>query len=118
MNSLGQNKNVQRPARADDIDIKIFDSDKKVASEGYGSWLSHLIISETIMWRIEDECPKWNECGVLSDGIKVLLSDTRNRKDVMPMIDKQWDEAEKNKLELETEQRKDKKLRTARKTKK
>jgi hypothetical protein len=26
MNTMGQNKNAQRPARADDMDIKIFDS--------------------------------------------------------------------------------------------
>jgi hypothetical protein len=72
-----------------------------VVSEGYGCWLSHLIISDLLMWRIEDECPKWNDYGVLSDGLQVLESDTRKRKDVLPMIQEQWDEAEKGKLELE-----------------
>ena len=113
MNTLGQNKKQQRPARADDIDIKIFDKNKKVVCEGYGSRLSHLILGEKVFWRIEDECPKWNDYGVLSDGLKVLESDTRNRKDVMPMINENWQEAEKSKLELEELQRKDKKLRTA-----
>lgn len=113
MNTLGQNKNAHRPARADDVEIKIFDKDQKVAVEGYGSWLSHLIISDKVFWRIEQQSPKWNEYGVLSDGLKVLESDTRQRKDVMPMIHEQWEVAEKSKLDLEDEQRNDKKLRTA-----
>lgn len=95
------------------MDIKIFDSKGKVTGTGYGSWLSHLIIGDQLMWRIEDQAPKWEDFGVLSGGLKVLKSDTRNRKDVMPMIDHQWEEAEKNKLELEEDQRNDKKLRTA-----
>ena len=86
-----------------------------MVSEGYGCWLSHLIIDEKLFWRIEDELPKWNDFGVLNDGTKILESDTRNRQDVPPMIEKNWEEAEKAKLQLEEQQRKDKKLRASKK---
>lgn len=48
MNNLGQNSKAQRTARADDIDIKIFENDdaKEPICEGHGSWLSHLIIDD------------------------------------------------------------------------
>ena len=115
MNTLGKNKKSERKARSDDFDIKIYNSENKVLSEGYGCWLSHLIIDEKLFWRIEDELPKWNDFGVLNDGTKILESDTRNRQDVPPMISKNWEEAENAKLQLEEQQRKDKKLRASKK---
>jgi len=47
----------------------------------------------------------------MSDGSVTLLSDTRKRVDVGPMVDKNWEEADVNKLALEELQRADAKLR-------
>ena len=48
MNTLGSNSKSSRPARSDDIEIKIYkDGDNtNPVSEGHGSWLSHLILDE------------------------------------------------------------------------
>jgi hypothetical protein len=37
----------------------------------------------------------------MSNGHIILPSDTRNRSDIKPMIEKDWAEAEKNKHQLE-----------------
>jgi hypothetical protein len=82
MNTLGKNKKSERTARADDIELKIYNQNKEIVCEGIGCWLSHLIIGEKLFWRIEDELPKWNDYGVLKDGFRILESDTRKRSDV------------------------------------
>ena len=95
------------------MDIQIFNAKNEVKCTGHGCWLSYLSLGDKLYWRIEDELPRWKEYGDLSDGLRTLESDTRNRKDVGPMIEENWEEAEKAKLELENAQRNDKKLRTA-----
>ena len=47
----------------------------------------------------------------MSDGSIILPSDTDLRPDIEPMLNKQWEEAEKHKLEIEQIQRNDEKLR-------
>ena len=89
MNNLGQNAKGKRTARADDIDIKIYESDDATepVSEGHGSWLSHMIIDEDVLWKIED--PKnlvtWKKFGEYVDGTVGLVSDTSQRIDVEPI---------------------------------
>ena len=105
MNTLGKNAKGSRTARADDIDIKIYESEdaKDPISEGHGSWLSHMIIDEEVLWKIED--PKnvltWKKFGEYTDGTVGLESDTSQRIDVEPIKTENWEEAEKAKLELE-----------------
>jgi hypothetical protein len=57
MNNLGKNTKSSRTARSDDIEIKFYKDDetKEPMMEGHGSWLSHLIIDNQVLWRIEDE---------------------------------------------------------------
>lgn len=82
-----------------------------------GSWLSHLLINDKLFWRIEDDVPNWagnplsNE--KLSDGTIILESDSQKRADVLFMVEKDWENSEKVKVELEEMQRNDKKLRIA-----
>ncbi len=54
-------------------------------SEGGGSWLSHLIIDDEIIWKIEDTIPKWKDDGEL------LKSDSRLRIDVNDLIEQNWE---------------------------
>ena len=54
-------------------------------SEGGGSWLSHLIIDDEIIWKIEDTSPKWKDDGEL------LKSDSRLRIDVNDLIEQNWE---------------------------
>jgi len=89
MNNLGQNAKAQRTARADDIEIKIFNEDdpSKLLSEGHGSWLSHMVLDEEVLWKIED--PKnlltWKKFGEYTDGTVGLSSDSFQRIDVEPI---------------------------------
>ena len=53
MNGLGKNKDQARPARADDISVRIAYVDRtakeikpEYKARGSGSWLSHLIIDD------------------------------------------------------------------------
>lgn len=92
MNGLGQNKDQGRPARADDISIEISHKPGKkqggkpeVRAKGYGSWLSHVIIDGEELWRIEEKLPEWcmaDANGRMSDGTKLLESDSMNRADL------------------------------------
>ena len=66
MNTLGQNKDTGREARADDIiieinsrDFKKENSKQELKAKGQGSWLSHLTIEGKEMWRIEEKLPEW-----------------------------------------------------------
>ena len=89
-----------RPNRADDVIIQVYKEDEELYN-GHGSWLSHLIIDEKEVWRIEDPLPEQKPFGDLSDDLKVLPSDSAYRKDVIEMKQQNWEEAEHRKLEME-----------------
>jgi hypothetical protein len=80
MNTLGTNSKSSRPARSDDIEIKIYQDDdlKEILCEGHGSWLSHLILDDKEVWRIEEKENQvnWKEFGDFSNGMKSLSSDS------------------------------------------
>ena len=124
----GKKKNEDEPAkpkRGDDVIITIYQKpnqvskkkvDKIVLATGDGSWLSHLNFNGKTVWTIEDEVPQWIEerkDGKLRDGSRVLPSDMMNRTDIPFMIERNWEEAEKAKVEMEQQQRDDRKLREA-----
>ena len=96
--------------RKDDVHVQIFKTQtddevkakkpREVLSTGTGSWLSHLMMDDEVLWRIQEEVPQWTErddSGRMSNGNIILPSDTRTRSDIQPMIEKDWTEAEKNK---------------------
>ena len=66
-------------------------------------------------WNINDEKPKWFVCNDenLPEELKepILASDSRFRPDIKFMLEKDMDQAEKEKHQLEEVQRKDKHLR-------
>lgn len=105
LNNLGTNSKADRPARSDDIHLEIFtnaDTKKTLACEGNGSWLSHIEIDKKIVWRIEDPTPQWKDAGELTDGTKMLQSDTVHRDDyelIRGKTDMEGAEAAKLKLE-------------------
>ena len=72
-----------------------------------------MIIDDEVLWKIEDprNILTWKKFGEYTDGAQGLKSDTSQRIDVEPIQTENWEEAEKNKLELEELQRADKKLR-------
>ena len=80
MNSLGKNAKSSRPARSDDIELKFYNDDQSTDPifEGHGSWLSHLIIDDKDIWRIEDKDNKveWKKFGDFSNGMISLSSDS------------------------------------------
>lgn len=127
MNGLGQNKNQGRPARADDISVEISKTtgeDKKskpeIVSKGHGSWLSHLILDDEVVWRIEEKVPEWEsftDDKRFSDGTILLESDTFLRGDFKEMLLENWEQAEEEKLALEKLQRRDRAGRTEAKKK-
>ena len=98
MNGLGKNKSKEqgkREARGDDftVEIKFVQPNKKSKDKaiektvmtGSGSWLSHLIINNEVLWRIEDPYPTWKEPGEawkMNDGTTVLPSDSKCRPDL------------------------------------
>ena len=93
------------------VTIKKTDGDAELA-KGQGSWLSYLEIDGSVIWRIDQDLPLWEPMKPkMSDGSIVLKSDSYARIDVAPMHAKTWEKAEANKLELETLQRHDRKLR-------
>ena len=56
----------EKPKRGDDVIINIFkevcqdeETMKLELSKGTGSWLSHLIIDDEVVWRITDDVPQW-----------------------------------------------------------
>ena len=58
---------------------------REVVSSGTGSWLSHLIMDDEVLWRIQEEVPQWQErddSGRMSNGQIILPSDTRGRPDI------------------------------------
>ena len=96
MNGLGQNKDQGRPRRADDISVEIFKTDggnkkskPELVSSGFGSWLSHLLLDDEIVWRIEQEVPQWESFSddkKFSDGTPLLESDSFCRADFKEML--------------------------------
>jgi hypothetical protein len=120
-NTLGHNHKTNRPARGDDVIVKIIKrADKnysgkpdvleqgdELVAEGDGSWLSYLKIDDVVIWRIEDPVPQWKPIGDLSSGDLLLESDTSKRQDVPFMRASNWEEAEVKKVELEELQRAD-----------
>lgn len=74
---------------------------------GSGSWLSHLEIEGDLFWRISDPIEgAWVETGALK-----LESDSRNRQDSKNIKERNYDQAQKEKDQLENLQRNDAKLR-------
>jgi hypothetical protein len=112
-NTLGHNHKTNRPARGDDIDIKIIKRKNKestanpnvledgdeIVAEGDGSWLSYVKIDDVIFWRIDDPLPQWKPKGEMNE--LILESDSQNRIDLIAMKENKWEEAEDKKVELE-----------------
>lgn len=73
-----------------------------VLSKGEGTWLSHLVLDGEVVWRIEDDVPLWTPVSdTFSDGTKRLPSDMEYRPDIPHMLVKDWDAAEKEKVDME-----------------
>jgi len=68
---------------------------EKTVMTGSGSWLSHLIINNEVLWKIEDPYPMWKEPDVrMSDGTPLLPSDSKCRPDLEYIRNKDWEPAE------------------------
>lgn len=90
-----------------------------MVAEGSGSWLEYVQFDNKVYWTVDDAKPTWlmpsdkeNVPERLRDYL--LPSDSQLRPDMGPLKAKDFDLAEKNKHELEEQQRRDKKLRHAR----
>ena len=96
-----------KPKRGDDIIISIYQEEgqgkeKIELAKGTGSWLSHLIIDDEVIWRITDDVPQWLPASEKQrDGTIVLPSDGERRPDIPMMIYKEWEMAEKFKTQME-----------------
>jgi hypothetical protein len=55
-----------------------------VICEGGGSWLSHLVIDNKVLWKIEDPIPKWKNVDDKSENL--LPSDTKFRLEINDLI--------------------------------
>ena len=112
---LGKNSHEDRPARGDDFLMEIYrqvGDEKIVISSGHGSWLSHFVIDDECVWRIEDPVPQWiSYQKPLNSGDERLASDTQNRADMPYIFNRLLEDAETKKIELEEQQRSDKKAR-------
>lgn len=85
-----------------DKKIEKKNQDKVVLSSGSGTWLSHLVLDDELVWKIEDDIPLWLEVSeTFSDGTKLLPSDMGMRKDIPAMLIKDWDTAENEKNFIE-----------------
>lgn len=88
---------------------------KVVVSEGSGSWLEYVEFDGKVYWTVNDEIPQWlppNDETLREEHREFLLpSDSSQRPDIKHMIEKTFDQAEKEKHTLEEQQRKDKHLR-------
>eukprot|EP00347_Sterkiella_histriomuscorum_P017855 403347716 len=96
---------------------QVSDSGQKVLLEtGTGSWLSHLEFNGETYWQLSDVYNEWllpQPIDGSEEAVKVLPSDSQNRGDMKNLIDRNFDQAEKNKIDMEELQRHDKKLRVA-----
>ncbi|CDW73094.1 UNKNOWN [Stylonychia lemnae] len=90
------------------------DGAKQRLATGFGSWLSHLEFDGQIVWKLDDKYDEWLIPSVdIEDSEQLLPSDSHNRPDLQPLIDRAFEVAEKNKVMMEELQRHDKKLRLA-----
>lgn len=84
-------------------------------AEGSGSWLEYLQFDGKVFWTIDDEKDEWimsNDDKVPEQAREFLLpSDSQLRADMGPLKAKNFEEAEKQKFDLEELQRKDKRNR-------
>jgi hypothetical protein len=92
--------------------------EKVLVAEGSGSWLEYVQFNGKVYWTIEDEKPEWlmvNDAARVEPNLLEFLlpSDSQLRADMQPLKDKNFDVAEREKLALEEQQRKDKKNRHA-----
>ena len=92
--------------------------EKVLVAEGSGSWLEYIQFDGQVYWTIDDEKPEWrmvNDPEHVEPHLRdfLLPSDSQNRADMQPLKDKNFDEAEKQKVKLEEQQRLDKKRRQA-----
>ena len=109
-----------KPERGDDIVISIVQRDPKdktkdkELAKGEGSWLSHIIMDDQIVWRITDVVPTYLPTAEKqADGSIVLPSDFERRPDLPHMMKSDWIDAENKKVIIEQVQRNDNKLRNA-----
>lgn len=109
-----------KPYRGDDLIVDIYrevqNKKKKIEkvqlAKGTGSWLSHLIFDDQVVWKITDDVPQFLPVSDRQrDGMLVLPSDMERRPDIPFMIKKEWNAAEEQKLKIEQIQRDDRKLR-------
>lgn len=86
---------------------------EEVVSKGSGCWLSHIIVDDETIWRIDDDITLWEKQPTknLLNGDLLLESDTTKRIDIPFMVVEEWEEAESAKTKIEDLQRNDKKLR-------
>lgn len=74
-------------------------------SEGSGSWLEYIEFDGKVYWTINDEIPEWqipNADGVSDPLHEYLLpSDSANRPDLKHMLDKNFNDAEREKHVME-----------------
>jgi len=82
------------------------DAKKEVLCEGTGSWMSHIQINNDLMWKIDDSEDDWIE-----NMENRLPSDSLFREDSKYIKLKDFDNAQKEKDNLENRQRADAKLR-------
>ena len=92
--------------------------EKVLVAEGSGSWLEYIQFNGKVYWTIDDEKPEWlmmNDAERVDANLREFLlpSDSQQRADMQPLKDKNFDVAEREKLALEEQQRKDKKNRHA-----
>ncbi len=83
------------------------DEKKTELGKGSGSWLSHLEFEGECFWKLNDEFSTWD----LATDQFIMPSDSSYRPDLIHLKERQFEEAEKEKVELENLQRKDKSLR-------
>jgi len=88
-----------------------------VVAEGHGSWLEYIEFDGKTYWTIEEELPTWkfvNDARLNEEHKEHLLSsDSYSRVDHQHLRLKEFDSSEKEKFDLEEQQRTDNKLREA-----
>lgn len=90
MNGLGLNEKAGRESRGDDFHIFIYEvngEEKKLVSEGQGSWLSYIEIDGQVKWKIDDPVPQWRSHEEkLTSGDLMMPSDSQYRTDTPLML--------------------------------
>lgn len=105
-------KKTKRPSDHFDIGIYEIEGDKReLACQGTGSYLHFIEFEGERYWEMGDEWGIWNK----PDEQHLLMSDSSLRADLNFLKEKDYENAQKAKEELEEAQRADKKLREKRK---